>query len=206
MPGADERTKGCLIVIEGIDGSGKTTLAKRLYERLKEKGLPVIFTFEPTNGPWGRKLRQGFMAAARPSPEDELALFMKDREQHVREVLLPALEQGKIIICDRYYFSTMAYQGARGLDPEEIRKTNETFAPKPDLVILMVISPEEGIKRIKSGRGEDPNNMERLDYLRKVSDIFSGLDDPFIRRLDASRPQGELEEQALRWVLAVARF
>ena len=203
MPGAGEKRQGHLIVIEGIDGSGKTTLARELSRRLAGEGLPVLFTFEPTSGPWGQRLRRGFASEQRPSPEEELDLFMKDRRSHVKGVLRPALDAGKVIICDRYYFSTMAYQGARGLDPAQIRKANEAFAPLPDLVILMEIPPEEGIKRIRTCRGEDPNNMEGLDYLKRVSEIFSRLEGPFIRRLDASRPREELANQAFQWTLSV---
>ncbi len=201
MAGAEESgRRGRLIVIEGIDGSGKTTLARNLCDRMIHMGIPAIFTCEPTNGPWGLKLRQGFLSPQRPGPEEEMDLFMKDRMQHVRETIRPALEQGKVIICDRYYFSTMAYQGARGLDPEAIRKANEAFAPIPDLVIIMELSPEEAVRRIRHGRGQDLNNMEELEYLERVSRIFAALTDPFVRRIDASMPEKDIEDAVMRMI------
>jgi dTMP kinase len=187
---------GYLVVIEGIDGTGKTTLARNIYLRLEDKGFPVIFTFEPTDSIWGRKLRRSFSASERLTPEEELELFLKDRKEHVEKIIRPSLEQGKIIICDRYYFSTMAYQGARGLDPEAIRKTNEIFAPIPDLVILLELDPETAIKRIRKSRGEVPDNFEQLAYLKKVVGIFKSLPDPFVVRIDAGLPPEKLLNSA----------
>jgi len=195
-----KRDGGLLIVIEGIDGSGKSTLAKGLYEHLNQKGLSCIHTFEPTNGPWGKRLREGFLKKVRPSAREELEMFIKDRMEHVKKVILPALKNGQIVICDRYYLSTMAYQGARGLDVDKIRQENEAFAPRPDLVILLEIEPEKAARRIKHGRGESLNNMEEIDYLKKVSNIFSRMDQPFIKRLDASCPEKQLLEKAIELV------
>jgi dTMP kinase len=183
---------GYLIVVEGIDGTGKTTLAHNIYSRLKRRGIPAIFTFEPTDGVWGKKLRHSFSAPARLTPEKELELFDRDREEHVQNIIRPSLRQGKVIVCDRYYFSTMAYQGARGLDPQAIRKTNESFAPVPDLLILLELDPQRAIKRIRESRGEVPNNLEDLAYLKKVASIFDSLSDPFVVRVDASLPPDKL--------------
>lgn len=187
---------GFFVVVEGIDGTGKTTLARNIYHRLKNKGFPAIFTFEPTDGPWGKRLRQSFSAPVRLTPEKELEFFLKDRKEHVEKIIHPSLEQKKIVICDRYYFSTMAYQGARGLDPEAIRKTNETFAPMPDLVLLLELEPEAAIKRIRKSRGEVPDNFEQLAYLRKVAGIFKSLSDSFVARIDATLPPEELLNSA----------
>jgi dTMP kinase len=188
--------RGFFIVVEGIDGTGKTTLARNIYHRLERKGFPAIFTFEPTDGPWGKKLRRSFSAPGRLTPEEELELFLKDRKEHVEKIIRPSLEQEKIVVCDRYYFSTMAYQGARGLDPEAIRKTNETFAPMPDLVLLLELDPEAAIKRIKESRGEVPDNFEQLAYLKKVAGVFKNLSDPFIARIDAGLPPEKLLNSA----------
>jgi dTMP kinase len=126
----------------------------------------------------------------------ELEFFLKDRKEHVEKIIRPCLEQKKIVVCDRYYFSTMAYQGARGLDPEAIRKTNETFAPMPDLVLLLELDPEAAIKRIRKSRGEVPDNFEQLAYLKKVAGIFKSLSDPFVARIDATLPPEELMNSA----------
>ena len=96
------------------------------------------------------------------------------------------MKQEKTVLIDRYYFSTIAYQSARGLDPEEIRRKNEAFAPRPDLVLLFDLDPEIAIDRIKEKRGERPNLFEKLDYLRQVRENFLKLTDPFIKRIDAS--------------------
>lgn len=188
---------GRLLVIEGIDGTGKTTFSRNLYERLQKMGIPVILTFEPTMGTYGRRLRDSFSRASRLDAKEELELFLKDRKEHVSNLIRPALEQGKFIVCDRYYFSTIAYQGARGIDPDHIRKINEAIAPVPDVVFLLELAPEEALCRIRHGRNQVPNSFERLDYLRKVDTIFRLLKDPFIVRLDASQPQGRLVDEAI---------
>jgi dTMP kinase len=90
----------------------------------------------------------------------------------------------------------MAYQGARGLDPEAIRETNETFAPIPDLVFLLELDPETAIKRIRESRGEVPDNFEQLEYLKKVAGIFKSLSDPFVARIDATLSPEELLDSA----------
>jgi dTMP kinase len=187
---------GYLVVVEGIDGTGKTTLARNIYLRLEDKGFTAIFTFEPTDGPWGKKLRRSFSSPGRLTPDEELEFFLKDRKEHVERIIRPCLEHEKIVVCDRYYFSTMAYQGARGLDPEAIRKTNETFAPMPDLVFILELDPETAIKRIRESRGEVPDNFEQLAYLKKVADIFKSLSDPFVARIDATLPPEELLDLA----------
>ncbi|MDL1958691.1 MAG: dTMP kinase [Deltaproteobacteria bacterium] len=187
---------GFFVVVEGIDGTGKTTLARNIYIRLRKRGFPAIFTFEPTDGLWGEKLRRSFSAPGRLTPKEELELFLKDRKEHVEKIIRPSLERKKIVVCDRYYFSTMAYQGARGLDPEAIRKTNETFAPIPDLVLLLELDPEAAIKRIRESRGEVPDNFEQLAYLKKVIGIFKSLSDPFVVCIDATLPPEELLNSA----------
>ncbi|MGB9712543.1 MAG: dTMP kinase [Dissulfurimicrobium sp.] len=192
------RHKGRLIIIEGIDGTGKTTLAKALQERLARNGFDSILTFEPTDGPWGKRLRKSFSYSKRLPVQEELDLFIKDRREHVAGLILPALGSGKIIVCDRYYFSTMAYQGARGLDPDKIRHENEAFAPLPDLMFILELDPAVALRRICEKRGNQPNNFEEIDYLKRVAAIFKGLSDPFIERLNAGRPQDEIIAAA--WV------
>src|SRR5690606_29927239 len=105
--------RGLFIVLEGIDGTGKSTQAVRLGEWFSRAGHEVLISREPTDGPWGRKLRES-AATGRLSADEELECFLEDRRQHVRELIEPALREGKVVILDRYYFSTMAYQGARG--------------------------------------------------------------------------------------------
>ncbi len=190
--------RGRLLVIEGIDGTGKTTFSRNLYDRLQKMGIPVILTFEPTMGTYGRRLRDSFSRTSRLDPKDELELFLKDRKEHVSTLIRPALKQGKFIVCDRYYFSTIAYQGARGIDPGHIREINEAVAPVPDVVFLLELAPEKALCRIRHGRNQIPNNFEELDYLRKVDAIFHLLKEPFIVRLDASQPPERLVDEAIK--------
>lgn len=144
--------RGVLIAIEGIDGAGKSTQAEILKEKLKKRGLDVILLKEPTSSKWGRKIKEISKKTKSLDPLEELELFVKDREFNVREKILPALKEKKIVIIDRYYISTIAYQGARGIDKDIIRERNEKFAPKPDIIFILDIDPEESMQRIKRER------------------------------------------------------
>ena len=176
---------GWLVVVEGIDGAGKSTVLRSLAADCAERGLACVMSGEPTRGPWGIKLRQS-MTEGRLSLDEELDLFLKDRAEHVAALIRPALAAGKVVLLDRYYLSTAAYQGARGADPGEILEANEKFAPQPDLVLLLDFDPAGGLERIRA-RGDAPNTFEEAEQLRAVRRIFLGLQRPFIRRVDASR-------------------
>jgi len=181
---------GWLVVVEGIDGAGKSTVVRRLAGHCAARGLTCVTSAEPTRGPWGMKLRQS-MSEGRLPLKDELGLFLKDRAEHVADLIRPALAAGSVVLLDRYYLSTAAYQGARGADPEAILEKNEEFAPKPDLVLLLDFDPGGGLDRIRA-RGDAPNTFEQADQLRAVRRIFLGIRRPFIRRVDASRAAGDV--------------
>ncbi len=176
---------GSLLVFEGIDGTGKSTQISLLARALTEQGHNVLLSYEPTDGPLGKKLRAS-MIEGRLSPDEELALFHDDRRDHVKRLILPALREGKIVILDRYYFSTMAYQGTRGYDPVKIREHNETFAPIPDQVFLLELPVATALKRIgvRDGQG---NSFEKKENLEACTRVFDTLCDPFISRIDASQ-------------------
>jgi len=191
--------KGIFIVFEGIDGSGKTTQAKRLVDAFLLHGIDAVFTREPTDGEWGKKIRT-IAARGREhvSLEEELDWFHKDREEHVRNEVLPALAAGKVVVCDRYYYSTMAYQGALGADPAEIRRMNEEKHrfPKPDLVIIIEVEPWQGLERIEKGRAGGANaGYEKSDFLKKVKEIFDGLRDGNIMRTPGMGCQRAINKQ-----------
>jgi dTMP kinase len=172
------------IVIEGIDGTGKSTQAKRLAAHFTAQGRTVTLSREPTDGPWGTLLRNSAQTG-RLSPEEELETFLKDRRQHVQELITPALAAGNVVILDRYYFSTMAYQGARGFDPRQIRRDNEAFAPVPDLLLILDLDVDTAITRIGS-RGDTANEFEQRANLQRCREIFLSLkDEPFARVIDA---------------------
>lgn len=191
--------KSCLIAIEGIDGAGKTTLANMLTLYFETLGRDVICQHEPTSGKWGQLLRQS-AKDGRLDPELELEYFLNDRKEHVKEVIGPALAEGKVVILDRYYFSTMAYQGARGHDPAKIRQDNEEFAPVPDHLFLLDIDVSAALQRIRS-RGDVANHFEKVESLQKCRDIFLGLvGEPFVHVLDATKNQTEVFEEAINKV------
>ena len=173
-------SSGTFIVIDGIDGTGKSTQARRLAEWFESLGREVVLSREPTDGPWGKKLRES-AASGRLSAAQELEYFLNDRRQHVEQLIAPALAAGKVVILDRYYFSTMAYQGARGFDPAEIRRLNEAFAPLPDLLLILDLEVEAALGRIGS-RGDTANEFEQRDNLTRCRQIFLSLgDEPFVR-------------------------
>jgi len=176
--------RGILIVFEGIDGSGKSVQAKLLHEKLRELGFDVVSFQEPSESKWGRKIKKKALHPDSLSPEEELDLFVKDRRANVKKNLNPALKKKKIVILDRYYFSTISYQGARGIDPERIRKINEQFAPKADLVFILDIDARTGLARIKDRKNKE-RLFEREDYLAKVEQIFRSLKGKNFVHLDA---------------------
>lgn len=165
--------QGLLIVLEGIDGTGKSTQARLLADWCRQQGREVVASREPTDGPWGAKLR-ATAATGRLAAADELELLLNDRREHVRQLIAPALAAGKVVILDRYYFSTMAYQGSRGMDPAEIRRQNESFAPVPDLLFLLDLDVETALSRI-GGRGDTANEFEKHESLSKCRDVFLNL-------------------------------
>ena len=191
--------KGLLIAFEGIDGTGKSTQIRLLADYLRAKGFEVIETREPTDGPYGRKIRHLYVNRQSSTPEQELELFVQDRRQHVDKVIAPALAEGKIVLTDRYYFSTAAYQGAAGMDPKAIFAAN-AFAPKPDLVVLLVMDPEESVHRIEQLRGEQLNDFEQVEQLRKVAELFASFSDDCILRVNAAMPIEQVQREIQRGV------
>jgi dTMP kinase len=177
--------RGIFIVLEGIDGTGKSTQARALANHLESHGHSVVLSREPTDGPWGKKLRES-AETGRLSAHEELDYFLRDRHHHVTELILPSLAQGSSVVLDRYYFSTMAYQGARGLDPREIRCRNEAFAPPPDLLIILDLDVDTALRRIGS-RGDSANEFEERATLQICRDIFRSLQsEPYCCVIDAS--------------------
>ncbi|MEI7927337.1 MAG: dTMP kinase [Verrucomicrobiales bacterium] len=181
------------IVIEGIDGTGKSTQVRLLAEWLRRQGREVITSREPTDGPWGKMARNS--GNVRLSAEEELQLFLKDRAQHVEELIQPALDAGKVVILDRYYFSTMAYQGCRGFDPVEIRKRNEAFAPVPDLLFILDLEVDAALARI-GARGDIANEFEKRENLLRCREIFLTLkDEPFAHVIETNRSPDEVQAE-----------
>ncbi|MBI5251215.1 MAG: dTMP kinase [Desulfomonile tiedjei] len=187
MPDNNQRSektnKPLFIVFEGIDGSGKSTQARMLADYLTSRGLPVLLTAEPSEGPIGSQIRS---LKCRAEPEEEARLFTEDREDHLRRTIIPALEQGSTVICDRYVYSSAAYQGARGIPVERILAENGAFAMPADVTFLIEIDVDTAMKRIASGRANTFTTFEIRSDLEKVDKIYRSLIDPHIIRIDGS--------------------
>ena len=183
--------KGILIVFEGIDGSGKSTQAHMLLEDLKTEGYKTVYFREPSDSQWGTEIRKKAETADSLTPKEEFDLFQKDREENVEKNLKPALASNKVVVLDRYYFSTMAYQGAKGVDLDLIKKTNNKFVVQPELVFFLDIEPKIGLERIKD-RNIKHSLFEREEYLVKVREIFLSLKGENFFHINASRPVEEI--------------
>lgn len=167
--------RGILVAIEGIDGAGKTTQTHLLISDLLEKGYSAVPFKEPTDGRWGKKIKDLVANGRSITPKEECELFVRDRMDDVRYNIRPALEKRMIVVMDRYYYSNMAYQGALDLDMDEIREINEEFAPIPDLMVILDIPPNVGISRIMDKRNDHPNHFEGFEYLEKVREQFDRM-------------------------------
>ena len=189
--------RGLLIVFEGIDCSGKSTQCRMLADLLNKKGIANISFAEPTRGKWGMKIRQ-LLAKGRNgiSADEELEWFMNDRREDVEQNIEPALRAGKVVLMDRYYFSTAAYQGALGFDPQEIKAENEKFAPVPDRVLVFHNSPEKSLERIESSR-EGKSAFEKRDYLIEVQKVFKSFTGSNIRFISSDPSLEKVHEQVL---------
>lgn len=168
-------TQGYFITFEGPEGSGKTTQIKLLKDFLTERGATVITTREPGGTLAGDRIRSVLLDndCGHLEAETELFLMLAQRCEHLRKVILPALEAGKIVLCDRYFDSSMAYQGfGRGIDPDKVRSVHAEFMPGflPDFTVLLQISPEQGLERAKHGgqKKHDRMESEALEFHRKV--------------------------------------
>ncbi len=184
---------GLLVAFEGIDGCGKSTQVARLARTLRAAGCDLVVTAEPTAGSWGRRIRDMARSGERVTAEQELRWFFADRREHVAEVVAPALAAGRVVLTDRYYLSTVAYQGARGLDWRRILADSEAEFPPPDLVLLLEIDPALGLERVH-GRGQGFESVfEDADRLARVAEIFSALSLSCIERIPAAGSPDEVE-------------
>ena len=188
---------GLFIVIEGIDGTGKSTQAQMLATALEQAGQTVTLDREPSDGPYGKLARES-ATSGRLSPQEELDLFHQDRSQHVADVILPALQRGETVVLDRYYFSTMAYQGQRGFDRAELRAFNESFAPIPDHLFILDLPVEKAIQRI-GVRGDTANEFEQHDALQYCRDTFLSVqDEPYAHVIDSTPSIEDIHETILK--------
>ena len=192
---------GVLVNLEGIDGCGKSTQSKLLLEKLEGKGEKVIILKEPTKRPHGQKLWDVLHGKRKASNEEILELFVLDRKQHVEEKIQPALDDGTVVLMDRYYYSSMAYQVAGGIDVEDIREKH-VFAPRPDVVLIFDLPVSVALERVKGH--SDADEFEKEEHLEKVREAYLDLEnDPLVRIVDATGTPEEIFEDVWRLVSEV---
>jgi len=169
--------RGALICFEGGEGSGKSTHSRKLAAELEGRGLPVVRTREPGGTPLGEELRELLLHHQDElRPLEEFLLFSTARAELVNSVIRPALEGGTTVVLDRYYYSSLAYQGAAGVPLELMRAVTATVVKDcvPDLVLLMDVLPEEGMLRCSRVKGEGSDRFERKDagFHREVRRLY----------------------------------
>ncbi|MDP7082219.1 MAG: dTMP kinase, partial [Candidatus Poseidoniia archaeon] len=181
------RARRCVLIdLEGIDGCGKSTQAQLLAQRLRDTDHTVVVLKEPTDGPHGSQLKAVLRGERNANAEEVLTLFADDRREHVAARIIPALERGEIVLMDRYYYSTLAYQCAAGIPAERIRAVN-AFAPTPTIVLVFDLPVGQALERVHSHSVAD--TFERAPHLERVRAAYLALrDDPLVRILDATQP------------------
>ena len=161
--------KGFFVVLDGIDGCGKTVHSKMLCEQLRVLDYDVAYTTEPSKSPIGQFIRQKFLRETKVAPQIEALLFAADRFHHLTSEIIPMLDANKIVVSDRYVYSSLAYQGAQGLAPDWIKQIN-CFAIRPDLALYLDVLAETGLSRKRSR-----STLENLDLEKKVREIYLDL-------------------------------
>jgi len=196
-------TEGLFIVIDGIDGAGKTVQAQMAASRLRELGYSVRELREPTDSHLGKKIHSLTRETrAKLPPAEEMRWFVEDRKLNIKNNIRPALDQGMVIIQDRYYYSTIAYQGALGLDKEVILKEHRSFLIEPGLVFILDIEPETGISRVKQKRNSALTPFEDLDTLHKVKMLFDAITGDHIHHIDANYPMEHIHQIIMNHILS----
>lgn len=204
---------GIFITLEGPEGAGKTTIAQRIMENLKQEGYPVIYTREPGGVSISEQIRQVLLNKQNTEMDirTEALLYAAARRQHLVEKVIPALETGTIVLCDRFIDSSLAYQGyARGLGIEEVYKINEFAAngTMPDLTLYFDISPEIGLRRIQQNKEREVNrlDLETLDFHQKVREGYWQLLERFserIMKINAEQPIELVFQDSWKTVLTI---
>ncbi|MDH5418886.1 MAG: dTMP kinase [Candidatus Bathyarchaeota archaeon] len=192
------KKKGVFVCIEGLDASGKTTHAHRLVRNLRREGFDALYTTEPSLGEIGRFIRTYILQRKRRVPSVvEALLFAVDRFDHVEKEVKPALEEGKIVVSDRYVYSSLAYQGAAGLDIKWIEEINR-LALTPDLAIYIDVPPEVVVKRMRRKKSV----MERLGTQRRVREVYMKfVEKGKLVSVDGNRRKNEVAKDILTVVL-----
>ena len=193
--------KGIFIVIEGLDGSGKTTQANLLANKLS-KTYSVLCTAEPSYGKIGTFIREGCLYEEERLPtEAEALLFAADRIEHMKNEISPALDEGKLVICDRYVYSSLAYQGSAGLSGDWI-KTINARALEPDFAIFIDVSPERVLGRLHRQKSV----METLETQQKVREVYMKyVEKGELVLIDGDKPKNIVAEALYSKVLSLLK-
>jgi len=191
--------KGVFICLEGLDGCGKTTQTRILTKRLRNEGYGAVSTAEPSRGRIGQFIRKCCLHGdKRLPPVVEALLFAADRFEHVNNEVLPALKEGKIVVSDRYVYSSLAYQGAAGLDLKWIEMVNE-HAVRPDLAVFIDVDPETVIGRLKPKKSV----MEDLQTQREVRKVYlKFVEKGDLTRIDGNKSESEVAETIFQVIAA----
>lgn len=200
------------ITLEGPEGSGKTTAVESAVKKLQEMGYEVVRTREPGGTPIAEQIRNVILDKENTAMDSrtEALLYAASRRQHLVEKVWPALKEGKVVICDRYLDSSLAYQGgARGLGIEEVLNVN-LFATEntwPDLTLLFDIKPEVGLARISANAGREVNrlDLEKIEFHNKVRESFLTLAKRFPERyviIDAGKSKEEVAKATMEAILS----
>ncbi|CDQ21755.1 thymidylate kinase [Halobacillus karajensis] len=200
--------KGLFVTFEGGDGAGKSSILKEMGQELREEGFSVLETREPGGIRIAEKIREVILDPSHTEMDGrtEALLYAAARRQHLVEKVIPALNEGKIVLCDRFVDSSLAYQGAaRELGLDEVYKVNEFAIDDcmPDLTLLFNIKPEEGLERIAANQGREKNrlDLERIDFHEKVYAAYHQLAEKYkdrIKVIEAGRPFESVKEDASR--------
>jgi dTMP kinase len=192
------KTEGTFICIEGLDGSGKTTHAHKLVRNLQNKGINAVYTTEPGQGELGKFIRSTVLQGKKRVPRVvEAVLFAVDRVEHMEHEVKPELRKGRIVVSDRCVYSSLAYQGAAGLDLEWIEEINK-FALPPDLTLYLDVPPEVVVKRIRRKKSV----MERLETQRRVKQVYMKfVDNGKLVPINGNRNKTDVEKNILQVIL-----
>jgi dTMP kinase len=175
-----------LIVFEGIDGSGKTSLSRLFLNYLTRNDIPAVWLREPTDSALGDEIRRVAKENKPISPQQELDYFIRDRRWDVENNILPSLRAGITVVLDRYFYSNACYQGARGMDMNAIIDLNLSFAPQPDLTYIIDVDVDRALARIRASRPGLAELFEKKDFLVKVRSNYLKLAGSNLAHIDGN--------------------